>query len=145
MRKAVENNNAGRIDSAQDKRIRLDSSDDQQPAVASNVGDANGAPAARAPAARAATAPGAAERAAERHREDHVVGAHAFAARDGRRTISEAAAAVAAESDVDEALHVAAARNARNARRRIGYKAKHDRRSRTTASGRVVTTQHIIA
>ena len=29
VRKAVENNNAGRIDSAQDKRIRLDSSDDQ--------------------------------------------------------------------------------------------------------------------
>jgi hypothetical protein len=57
VRKADENNNAGRIDSAEDKRARLDSSD--EPAVASNVGDADGAPA----------APGA----AERHRDDHVV------------------------------------------------------------------------
>ena len=106
VRKADENNNAGRIDSAEDKRARLDSSD--EPAVASNVGDADGAPA----------APGA----AERHRDDHVVEAHASAARDARRTISEAAAAVAAESD-----HLAAAqRSARNARDRIRYTAKQE-------------------
>jgi hypothetical protein len=39
VRKADENNNAGRIDSAEDKRARLDSSDgEEQPA---NVGDAD--------------------------------------------------------------------------------------------------------
>ena len=118
VRKADENNNAGRIDSAEDKRARLDSSgDEEQPAFASKVADADGAPA----------APGA----AERHHEDHVVGAHASAARDARRTISEAAAAVAAESDVDEAHHVAAARNAR---RRIGYKAKQEAAAKQKAA-----------
>jgi hypothetical protein len=114
VRKADENNNAGRIDSAEDKRARLDSSD--EPAVASNVGDADGAPA----------APGA----AERHRDDHVVEAHASAARDARRTISEAAAAVAAESD-----HLAAAqRSARNARDRIRYKAKQEAAAKQDAA-----------
>ena len=123
VRKADENNNAGRIDSAEHKRARLDcSGDEEQPPFASNVADADGAPA----------APGAATPAApERHREDHVVGAHASAARDARRTISEAAAAVAAESDVDEAHHVAAARNAR---RRIGYKAKQEAAAKQKAA-----------
>jgi hypothetical protein len=109
VRKADENNNAGRIDSVEDKRARLDSSDEEeQPAFASNVGDADGAP-----------APGA----TERHHEDHVVGAHASADRDARRTISEAAPAVEAESDVDETHRLGAQRSARNEHRRNRNKA----------------------
>ena len=120
VRKADENNNAGRIDSAEHKRARLESSgDEEQPAFASNVGDADGAPA----------APGA----TERHREDHVVGAHASADRDARRTISEAAPAVEAESDVEETHRLGAQWSARTARDRIRYKAKKEAAAQRSA------------
>jgi hypothetical protein len=132
VRKADEYNNAGRIDSAEDKRARLDS-----------IGDADPA------------APGAAE---ESYVDLRPRAARPTLPHNGILAASSRQDVIAYEPYVDGRQDARAGKralrppaHARTARPTLPHNGIRrtpgplDRRSRTTASGRVVTTQHIVA